>query len=207
MKRDTDRKFLSISGLTDDKSLYHCKCTNQSNITYLIATICYYFVSVPLPIPIYASQTNWFLNLFLNYWLLKLLQNVLFHIPNIISTWKIGFKMFPLFTDNQHLYRQHFIVISDSLSILHLGLYPIKENMLMSWISSAKGDKLSKCHASKHCAKNNIYVALVLILQRAYQKNRVKTAASSEHKNLMEFNGESSLFFRWCAIKAKTAQD
>ena len=86
MKRDTDRKFLSISGLTDDKSLYHCKCTNQSNITYLIATICYYFVSVPLPIPIYASQTNWFLNLFLNYWLLKLLQNVLFHIPNIIST-------------------------------------------------------------------------------------------------------------------------
>ena len=53
----------------------------------------------------------------------------------------------------------------------------------------------------KNCTKNNIYVAIVLLLLRARQKNRVKTAASSKQKNLTEVNGESSLFFRLCAIK------
>ena len=32
----------------------------------------------------------------------------------------------------------------------------------------------------KNCAKNNIYVALVLLLWQAHQKNRVKIAASSK---------------------------
>ena len=31
-------------------------------------------------------------------------------------------------------------------------------------------ESIVKCHASRHCAKNNIYVALVLILRRARQK-------------------------------------
>ena len=56
MRRDTEGEFLSISGLTDDKILYHSKFTNRSNITYLIATSCYDFVSVPIPIPTCASQ-------------------------------------------------------------------------------------------------------------------------------------------------------
>ena len=51
------------------------------------------------------------------------------------------------------------------------------------------------CHASKNCAINNICVALVLIILRARQKNRVKKAASSKTKNLTDVNGESSLFF------------
>ena len=42
------------------------------------------------------------------------------------------------------------------------------------------GYKVIKCHASKHCAKSNIYVALVLILRQARQKYRVKTAAPSK---------------------------
>ena len=36
----------------------------------------------------------------------------------------------------------------------------------------------------KNCARNNIYVALVLLLQRARQKNRAKNAASSKTEKL-----------------------
>ena len=71
MKRDAERKFLSISSLTDDKSRYHCKYTNRSNITYLIATLCYDFISVPLPIPTCESQSNRLLSFFMDYCLLK----------------------------------------------------------------------------------------------------------------------------------------
>ena len=59
----------------------------------------------------------------------------------------------------------------------------------------------------KNCAKNNIYVALVLLLWQARQKNWIATAASSKTENLTEVNGESSFFFRLCAIETKIAQD
>ena len=66
----------------------------------------------------------------------------------------------------------------------------------------------SKLHASKCCAKNNLNVALVLILCRVCQKYRVeKMLHPQKHKILTEVNGESSLFFIWRAIKNKTAQD
>ena len=115
IQRDAEGKYISVSGLTGDKSWYHSKCTNRSNITYLIATLCYGFVSVFLPIPTCALKSNCIINFFLNYCLLKLLQTFLFHIPNIISTWKIGFKFCPLFTHNQYWSRQQFLVSSDSL--------------------------------------------------------------------------------------------
>ena len=41
-------------------------------------------------------------------------------------------------------------------------------------------ESIVKCHASKHCAKNNIYVSLVLLLRRVRKKHGVKTAASSK---------------------------
>ena len=41
-------------------------------------------------------------------------------------------------------------------------------------------DKVKKCHASKHCAKNNLYVALVLILRLVRSQKKCKNAASSK---------------------------
>ena len=67
----------------------------------------------------------------------------------------------------------------DSLNVLHIWLDPIK-NCVDVLSPILMGDKVSKFHASKHCAKNNMNVALVLLLRRARQKHRVKTVASSK---------------------------
>ena len=69
-------------------------------------------------------------------------------------------------------------------------------------------ESIIKSNASKHCAKNNIYLALVLLLLLARQKTWGQNCCIIKtHKNLTEVNGESSLFFIWYAIKTKIEQD
>ena len=54
--------------------------------------------------------------------------------------------------------------------------------------------------------QNNIYVSLVLLLWRMRTKKRAKTDAFSKTEKSDKSNGESSFFFRQCAIKTKIAQ-
>ena len=59
----------------------------------------------------------------------------------------------------------------------------------------------------QHFAKNNIYVALVLILRQLRAQKKCKNAASSKTQNLTEVNCESSLLLGWRAINMKKPQD
>ena len=70
-------------------------------------------------------------------------------------------------------------------------------------------ESIIKCNAPKHWAKNNIYIALVLILRRAGQNKWGQNCCILKNTRIWRKfeSGESSFFFIWCEIKTKIAQD